>query len=122
MEFVYTNINPFGARTDDCVSRAIAFASGYDYFDIQEKLYLVSRLFECDRLSHCCYQNLLEDVFGYEPVYCQDMTVEEFADEHPFGIYLIRIEGHLTVIMDGKLRDTWDCRDYFCDLAWFVSE
>ena len=32
MEFVYTNLNPFGARTDDCVSRAIALASGYDYF------------------------------------------------------------------------------------------
>lgn len=120
MEFVYTNINPFGAETDDCVSRAIALASGYDYFGIQEKLYLVSRLFECDRLSVCCYQNLLENVFGYEPVYCHNMTVEEFADEHPFGIYLIRIPNHLTVIIDGKLRDTWNCSNYMCDLAWNV--
>ena len=82
----------------------------------------MSRLFECDRLDVCCYQNLLENVFGYNRVYCENMTVKEFADEHPFGIYLIRIENHLTVIIDGKLRDTWNCGDFLCDLVWFVSE
>lgn len=121
MEFVYTNLNPFGVETDDCVSRAISLVSGCDYFDIQEKLYLVSRLFECDRLDVCCYQNLLENVFGYEPVYCQGMTVQEFADEHPFGVYLIRVPNHLTVVADNKLRDIWDCSQEMCSKAWFVG-
>lgn len=121
MEFVYTNINPFGAQTDDCVTRAISLVSGYDYFDIQEKLYLVSRLFECDRLDVCCYQNLLERVFGYEPVYCHNMTIEEFADEHPLGIFLIRIPNHLTVIIDGKQYDTFYSGEEVCDRCWFVG-
>ena len=106
MEFIYTNINPFGAETDDCVSRAISLASGYDYFDIQEKLYLASRLFECDRLDVCCYQNLLENVFGYKPVYCDNMII---------------VPNHLTVIIDGNLRDTFDCSQEYCDKAWYVG-
>lgn len=118
MAFKYVNVNPSGARTDDCVTRAISLASGYDYFDIQEKLVLTSKLFGCDRLARCCYQNLLEKVFGYIPVYCKGMTVEEFCEEYPIGVYLIRVPNHLTTVINGIVRDTWDTSSQLCDKAW----
>lgn len=122
MAFKFVNVNPSGARTDDCVTRAISLASGYDYFDIQEKLVLTSKLFGCDRLARCCYQNLLEYVFGYTPVECHGLTIDEFCIENPYGTYLIRIQGHLTAVIDGVINDTWDCGDFICDKAWRVNE
>jgi len=122
MEFIYTNLNPAKEHTDDCVTRAIALATNSDYYDIQEKLYLTSSLFSCPRLSVLCYENLLENVFGCIPVYCNNMTVSEFADENPYGTYLIRLEGHLTVVINSCLYDTFDCGDELCDLAWYVPQ
>lgn len=122
MAFKFVNMNPSGAKTDDCVTRAIALVSGLDYYDVQEKLVLTSKLFGCDRLSKCCYSNLLERVFGYTPIFCKGMTVEEFCIENPFGVFLVRLPNHLTAIVDGKVNDTWDCSDLICDQAWFVCE
>ena len=122
MGFIYTNVNPEQLLINDCVTRAISLATDSDYFDIQEKLYLTSSLFSCDRLSVQCYENLLENVFGCEPVYCYGMTVGEFAEDNPVGVFLVRIQGHLTTIIDGDIRDTWDTSNEICDLAWYVPQ
>lgn len=121
MAFKFVNVNPSGAKTDDCVTRAITLASGLDYFDIQEKLVLTSKLFGCDRLARCCYQNLLEYVLKYTPIECQGLTVNEFCELHPYGTYLVRIQGHLTTVIDGDVNDTWYCGDFICDKAWKAS-
>jgi len=121
-EFVYYNNNPAQRNEDDCVTRAISLGVGEDYEIISEKLTLISELLECDRLNVCCYKHLIEYVYECEPVDCEGMTVEEFADENNYGVFLVRIPEHITCIIDGKIYDTWDCRDYFCDLAWFVCE
>ena len=57
-------------------------------------------------------------VLKYKEVNCDNMTVEEFANSHPFGTYLIRVPSHLTVIINGVLYDIWDCRHEFCDTVW----
>lgn len=121
MAFKYVNVNPSGAKTDDCVTRAISLASGLDYYEVQEKLVLTSKLFGCDRLSKCCYSNLLEKVLGYTPIYCKGLTVKEFCEEYPYGIYLVRIKSHLTTVIDGNIMDIWNSSDYSCDLAWKAS-
>lgn len=122
MAFKYVNVNPSGAKTDDCVTRAISLASGLDYYEVQEKLVLTSKLFGCDRLTRSCYQNLLEYVLGYTPVYCRGMTVDEFCYEYPYGTYLIRMKGHITCVINGVINDIWDCGDLKCDKAWFVPK
>lgn len=119
--FRYVNVNPDNENIDDCVTRAISLASGYSYYDIQEKLYLTSLLFGCDRLNMCCYSNLIEKVFECEPVYCNGLTVEEFCEEYPIGTYLVRINGHITTVSNGCIYDTWDCSDEICTNAWFIS-
>lgn len=119
--FRYYNNNPLSLEEADCVTRAISLASGYSYAEIQDKLYHMSRLLDCEELCVCCYKHLLDDIFCYPRLRTKDMTVGEIADEYPEGILLVRIEGHLTCIIDGIIRDLWDCSDYFADIIWKVA-
>lgn len=116
--FKYINLNPNQLEENDCVCRAISLASGCDYEDIQDKLYYVSKLLDCDELCPCCYRFLIENVFEFQPEYCHGLTVGEFAQEHPYGVYLVRIPEHLTTIVDGAINDIWDSSEFLCDLAW----
>lgn len=121
MAFKYLNVNPLDMKESDCVVRAISSASGYSYAEIQDKLYYISKIFDCDELCVSCYKHLLENVFKYDREYCRGMTTREFCEEHPYGTYLVRIQGHLTTIIDGDVNDTWDCGDFICDKAWKAS-
>ena len=120
--FRYYNINPLSLTESDCVTRAIALASGYSYAEIKDKLYYISELLDCERLCVCCYQHLLDYVFQYDKVYCTGLTVREFSERHPDGIYLIRTEGHLSVLANGVIYDIWDCSDEVLTDVWLVNK
>jgi hypothetical protein len=117
--FQYLNVEPSAKKKSDCVTRAITFASGLPYSTVRKKLYHTSRLLECES-TYCntCYGFFIQEVLGGVPTNCDGMTIGEFADLHPYGTYLIRIEGHLTTVLNGNSFDTFDCRDRYCDLAW----
>lgn len=119
--FKYLNVNPLDIEEADCVTRAISLASGYSYAEVQDKLYYISELLECERLCVCCYQHLLTDVFKYDKIYCRDMSVAEFAKLHPQGTYLIRMDGHLSVLHDGVVYDIWDCSNEILTDVWYVT-
>ena len=118
-QFRYWNVNPQGEHRNDCVTRAIKLVSGLPYSTIRKKLFHTKELLECDS-PYCptCYSFLVQEVLGGVPKNCEGMSVGEFADRHPIGIYLIRIKGHLTTLQDGVCYDLWNCLDRECDLAW----
>lgn len=120
-KFKYLNLNPLGIEEEDCVTRAIALASGKPYFTIRKKLQLTAELLECEKLCVCCYEHLLDSVFNYERIKINGMTVGEFAELHPKGVFLIRIEGHLTCLVNGCIYDLWDCRDRKATHAWICE-
>ena len=103
------------------MTRAITLASGLPYEEVREKLWLTASLFNCDRLCRFCYSRFLEDVLGFQQVDGDDMTVEEFADAHPKGTYLIRVPNHLTCIIDNSCYDIWNCLDEFITEVWRVD-
>jgi hypothetical protein len=119
--FVYYNINPDGEKASDCVTRAISLGTGLDYTIIRRKLYHSAKLFDCDKLNVDCYAHLLEDVFKFPQVNTYGMTVGEFADNHSYGIYLVRMSGHISTIWQGKVVDIWDCRDSLITNAWKIK-
>lgn len=121
VRFKYYNINPEGDKIGDCVCRAISFASKIPYNVIKYKLKLNAELYECDFINKFCYSHFIEDVLGYKQVNCDNLTVREFAELHPFGTYLIRIQGHLTCIKDAVCYDIWNCLDELCDIVWEVD-
>ena len=121
-KFTYLNINPDGEKTEDCVTRAISLASGRPYKQIQKKLHYTAKLLDCEKLCVCCYKHLIEDVFKYKRVNCDNMTVGEFADIYPKGIYLVRMNGHISTIINNVCYDIWDCRNQLLTDAWQIID
>lgn len=121
-KFIYYNNNPFGFEEDDCVTRAITLCSGLSYFDISNKLKLTGELLDCEKLCVCCYDFLIEKVLKFPKVEIDmGMTVDDFAKQHPKGIYLLRMEQHITSLIDGTIYDLWDCSDRKISHAWFCG-
>ena len=119
--FRYYNNNPYGDKETDCVNRAIANVSGCTYQQIQDKLFYVGKLLECEYKCLCCYSFLVQDVLGYEPIKCRGLTLAEFAEEHPCGLYLVRSEGHISVLDNYVVEDIFDCRDMILTNAWRIE-
>lgn len=69
-----------------------------------------------------CYDNLLEDYFGYER---HDInykyTVQEIADMFSNDTVLMRIDGHLTASINSVVTDIFDCTNELVDVAWVVT-
>lgn len=120
-KFSYYNINPKGERVSDCVTRAITLASGLDYQEVRDKLRYTAKLLNCDKLCVCCYRHLLDDVLKYQRVDCDGYSLGDFADKHPYGVYLVRMNGHISCLIDGTVYDIWDCRDEWLTDAWKVE-
>ena len=120
-KFIYLNVSPNGERKNDCVTRAIKLASGLDYSFVRKRLFHTARLLGCEKLCWTCYSFFLTQVLGYRQVNCDEMSVGEFADLHPKGTYLIRIDQHLTTVINGHSYDTFDCRHKKCVVAWKVQ-
>lgn len=117
-KFRYYNLNPNEEHRNDCVTRAISLASGMPYEETRKKLRCVATLFDCSRLCQNCYKHLIENVLYYKPLNCDGMTVEEFADLHPCGIYLVRMNQHISTVIDNCVYDIFDCRKHLLTNAW----
>lgn len=123
MAWKFLNLQPLGKLEEDCVTRAISLATGQDYTTIQNQLLLVAELFECKKLCVCCYKHLLDYVYNLERIEAvQGMSIKEFLRYFNTGIFIIRVDGHLTCAVDGKIVDTWNCEDKIIDIVWFVIE
>ncbi len=128
MEFIKYNNNPKNKKTGDCVIRAIATAtnSSWEYVYIKlAELGIRKGLIINDPNN---WQKYLE-ILGYEK---QKMprrsdrtryTLEEFATEiaEENKIYLVRLAGHLTVIKNKNLIDTWNCSYKSVGNYWIVE-
>lgn len=128
MEFIKYNNNPKNKKTGDCVIRAIATAtnSSWEYVYIKlAELGIRKGLIINDPNN---WQKYLE-ILGYEK---QKMprrsdrtryTLEEFATEiaEENKIYLVRLAGHLTVIKNKNLIDTWNCSYKSVGNYWVVE-
>lgn len=128
MEFIKYNNNPKNKKTGDCVIRAIATAtnSSWEYVYIKlAELGIRKGLIINDPNN---WQKYLE-ILGYEK---QKMprrsdrtryTLEEFATEiaEENKIYLVRLAGHLTVIKNKNLIDTWNCSYKSVGNYWIIE-
>jgi len=111
-------------NTTDCVIRSIAIALEKDYQDVMRSLYELSietgYMYNHDK----CYEKYLEKN-GWK----KQKTIKDFNGKkyrltdlpNPFNItMIIHTVNHLTVIKDGDVNDTWDCRDW-CANSYFIK-
>ena len=116
--FVYYNRNDDKVSRNDCVTRAISLAGNLPYNTVRRKLRYTARLLGCEKLCVSCYEFLIREVLGGTPVNCEGMTVDDFSQLHPNGTYLLRMDGHITTLIDDTVYDIFDCRSTRITNAW----
>lgn len=119
--FKYWNVNPYGIKENDCVTRAISFALNEDYHYIGFLLYQNAEKYGCDRLTKVCYRQVLEDKFGLKPQRGHGRTVEEIADIYPYDKVIMRVSGHMTMSDSGIVFDIFPPLDMVVDEYWVVD-
>ena len=110
--FVYTNPNPIKRNIGDCVIRAIAIATDSSW----EKTYmdLCTEGLEMADLpnSNAVWSSYLKKLGfrkGIVPDTCPDCyTVADFAEDNPYGVFVLCTGSHTVTIMDGNIYDAWD--------------
>lgn len=118
--FRYLNVNPEKRKRNDCVTRAISLASGLPYKVVRKKLFFTAKLLGCCKLCNTCYAHLIEKVLCGTPKNCDGMSVDDFAQLHPQGTYLLRMNGHITTLIDYCVYDIFDCRKHLLTNAWEI--
>lgn len=110
--FIYTNPNPIKRNIGDCVIRAIAIATDSSW----EKTYmdLCAEGLEMADLpnSNAVWSSYLKKL-GFcksiVPDTCPDCyTVADFANDNPYGLYILCTGNHVVTIIDGNIFDAWD--------------
>lgn len=106
------NPNPVGNRVGDCTVRAICKATGREWNDIYINL-CVHGLFNGDMPSANSVWGAFLRSQGFKrhiiPDTCPDCySVAQFAEEHPQGIYILALSGHVVTVVDGHYYDSWD--------------
>lgn len=126
MAYIYTNPNPYGYNTGDCVVRAMAIANGLDwdtaYTILSDYGYMMKKMPNTDSV----WSKVLKD-FGFErrsiPDTCPDCyTIKEFCEDHPEGTYILDTGSHVAAVIDGCLMDSWNSLEEVPILYWRKRE
>ena len=116
--YKFYNANTRGNFVNDCVVRAISVAEGKTWDETYEELSDIAQ-YEGILLDDVNFvENYLDERYKRVP-HCSK-TVGELLEEHSQGTYLITMEGHITVAIDGVLYDTFDCRGRRIWCVWKV--
>lgn len=122
MAWVKYNPNPCGRSVGDCAVRAISKALKIDW----EAAFItlsMNALQMCDMPSSDSVwgATLRQNGFYRQniPNTCPDCyTIEDFAEEHPEGVYVVGTGNHVCTIRDGIVFDSWDSRREIPQFYW----
>lgn len=132
-ELVRYNANARGNSSPDCVARGLSLVFSMTYDNTLKELRQIQK--DHHRDSYKTFVTIEEFIANH----CSDKCIElkkseyvpvgEFADTHPAGTYIILCgkhsanfsTEHLVTVIDGKIYDSWDSRDYFVKKYWSVS-
>ena len=108
----YFNPNPSGRNVGDCSIRAVSAALGVDWetayamiakagFNMNDVISSNSVWCAVLRMNGF-YRHIL-------PNTCPDCyTIEEFAEDHPKGTFVVGTGNHVVTVKNGEIWDSWD--------------
>lgn len=126
MKFIYNDGGRslyFKGDARDCVTRAIAIATGKDYKEVYDDLNSLAKKERVGKRKRkisnsrsgvykTTYKRYLESL-GWVWIPTMEIgsgcNVHLRADELPRGVIICRLSGHLATVKDGVLYDTFDC-------------
>lgn len=120
------NPNPAGRSVGDCAVRAVAAALGTDwetaYAMIAENGFLMGDMPSSNSVWGAV---LRQHEFSRRaiPNTCPDCyTMEQFAEDHPEGVYVVGTGNHVATIRDGMIMDAWDSSHETPVFYWHKEE
>ena len=117
------NPNPAGRKVGDCAVRAVAKALDTDWETAYELIAEAGYNMADMPSSDAVWGAVLRGAGFYRqtvPNTCPDCyTAEEFAEEHPRGIFVLGFGGHVATVEDGVLYDSWDSSQEIPIYFWY---
>lgn len=110
--WTYYNPSPAGRNVGDCAIRAISKALGTDWETAYALIALNGYLMADMPSSNSVWGAVLRQHGFYRhaiPTACPDCyTLEDFAEEHPDGTFVVGTGSHVVTVQDGRIYDSWD--------------
>ena len=116
------NPNPVSRNVGDCSVRAVSAALGVGWETafamIAENAFQMGDMPSSDAV----WGSVLRQ-HGFRryavPNTCPDCyTAEDFAEDHPEGVYVLGFGGHTATIRDGLIYDSWDSSKEIPQFYW----
>lgn len=120
------NPNPVNRNVGDCAIRAISVALGVDW---ETAFAMVAKnAFQMGDMpsSNAVWGSVLRQN-GFKraiiPNNCPDCyTAEQFAEDHPNGVFVLGFGNHTACVKDGMIMDSWDSSMEIPQYFWWKGE
>ena len=124
--FQYYNPNPSGRNVGDCAVRAVSAALNIDWEDAYARIAANGFAMNDMPSSNSVWGSVLRQEGFYRasiPETCPDCyTAEDFALEHPEGVYVLGFGTHVSTLRDGIILDSWDTSGLVPQYYWYRKE
>lgn len=110
MSYVSFNANPLHRRVGDCVIRAISKALDQTWDETFVGICLQGFIEKDMPSGNAIWGDYLKRKGFTRHVIPNEhdrYTVDDFAEDHPRGTYILALSGHVVCVKDGVLYDTW---------------
>ena len=126
MAYIEWNPNPVGRKVGDCAVRAVAKALDMGW----EAAYIaltINGLAMGDVMNGNSVIGATLRQHGFKkyniPNTCPDCyTIEQFAEDHPSGTYVVGTGSHVCAIKNGSYFDAWDSGKEAVAYVWYREE
>lgn len=120
--WVMYNPSPAGRHVGDCSVRAVAKALNTDWETAYAMIATMGFAMNDVPSSNSVWGAVLRQ-HGFNrsgiPNTCPDCyTAEEFARDHPKGVYVLGFWNHVATVKDGKIWDSWDSSQEIPQYYW----
>lgn len=120
------NPNPVNRNVGDCAVRAISVALGVDW---ETAFAMVAKnAFQMGDMpsSNAVWGSVLRQN-GFKraiiPNNCPDCyTAEQFAEDHPNGVFVLGFGNHTACVKDGMIMDSWDSSSEIPQYFWWRND
>lgn len=118
----YFNSNPIANREEDCAIRAVSAALGISWDDAFDLIAHNAKQMGATMHRDAAWGSVLRQHGFIRRIIsntCPDCyTAEDFAVDHPRGVYVLGFGTHTAAVIDGTILDTWDSRDEIPVYVW----
>lgn len=120
------NGNPTGRRVGDCAVRAVSVALGVNW-ETAYALIAAAGFAMGDMPSSNSVWGAVLRQHGFSrmnlPDECPDCyTAEDFAHDHPRGIYVLGFGNHVATVRDGIIYDAWNSSNEIPQYVWYRKD